>query len=108
MAFLAYGGWSSKLGFSILALLWLYSGYRAYSHIRRKEVEPHRQWMTRNYALTFAGVMLRLWQGVFMAVGLEFTLGYLLVAWLSWVPNLIFAEWLMRGKFKAQKLRVNP
>lgn len=64
MAQFAYGGIISRLGFGVLAILWLYSGYRAYKHIRAKELEQHRQWMIRNYALTFAGVMLRVWSPI--------------------------------------------
>jgi len=60
MAQLAYGGSIARLGFTSLASLWLFSGYRAYKHIRSKETDRHREWMTRNYALTFAAVALRL------------------------------------------------
>jgi hypothetical protein len=97
MAQLAYGGPIARLGFTSLAILWLLSGYRAYKHIRSKEIDRHREWMTRNYALTFAGVMLRLWNPIFGAMGIDFTTGYMAVAWLAWVPNLIIAQWVIRG-----------
>lgn len=93
MAFLAYGGFIARLGFAILAILWLLSGYMAYKHICTRKIQPHRRWMIRNYALTFAAVTLRLWQVVFELVGVEFTQAYIIVAWLSWIPNLIVAEW---------------
>jgi hypothetical protein len=67
----------------------------AYRHIRRKEIQPHRQWMIRNYALTFAAVTLRLWLLVFQVAGVALLEGYIAVAWLSWVPNLIAAELLV-------------
>ncbi len=95
MAQLAYGGIISHLGFTALAILWLFSGCRAYKHIRNKEIELHREWMTRNYALTFAGVMLRVWNPIFGIMGIDFTTGYIVVAWLCWVPNLIFAQWMI-------------
>jgi uncharacterized membrane protein len=105
MAFFAYGGWVARVGFLLLAIVWLYSAYMAYSHIRRKEIEAHRQWMIRNYALTFAGVTLRLGLVIFGAVGLEYELSYMMVAWLSWIPNLLIVEWVMRqGQTKAQSL----
>ncbi|NJM98167.1 MAG: DUF2306 domain-containing protein [Phormidesmis sp. RL_2_1] len=71
MAFLAYGGLPAQAGFALLAVLWLFSGYMAYQHIRNREVLLHRQWMVRNYALTFAGVMLRLWLAILHYVGLS-------------------------------------
>jgi uncharacterized membrane protein len=92
MAFLAYGGLPARLGFGLLAILWLLSGLMAYRHIRNKEIQSHRQWMVRNYALTFAAVMLRLWLIVFQVMGVEFLEAYIAVAWLCWVPNLIVAE----------------
>jgi uncharacterized membrane protein len=97
MAQFAYGGLISESGFATLAVLWLYSGFMAYRHIRNKDIEHHREWMTRNYALTFAGVMLRLWNPIFGAIGIDFTTGYMAVAWLAWVPNLIIAQWIIRG-----------
>ena len=96
MAFLAYGGVPARLGFAVLAILWLFSGLMAYKHIRNKEIQRHRQWMVRNYALTFAAVTLRLWQVVFLVVGVDFIVGYITVAWLCWIPNLLVAEWMVR------------
>ncbi len=98
MAFLAYGGLPTKLGFATLAILWLFSAFKAYQHIRNKEIQQHKAWMIRNYALTFAAVTLRLWQGVFQVAGLEFLTGYMIVAWLSWIPNLLVAQWLITRK----------
>lgn len=92
MAFLAYGGFPARLGFGLLAIVWLLSGLMAYRHIRNKDIQSHRQWMVRNYALTFAAVMLRLWLIVFEVAGVEFLEAYITVAWLCWVPNLIVAE----------------
>jgi uncharacterized membrane protein len=92
MAFLAYGGFPARLGFGMLAIFWLLSGLMAYQHIRHKEIQSHRQWMVRNYALTFAAVTLRLWLIVFQVAGVEFIEAYITVAWLCWVPNLIVAE----------------
>jgi uncharacterized membrane protein len=92
MAFLAYGGLLAQLGFGLLAILWLLSGFMAYRHIRRKDIQHHRQWMIRNYALTFAGITLRLWIIVLQVAGVEFIEAYITVAWLCWVPNLMIAE----------------
>lgn len=96
MAFFAFGGIVAKLGFASLSLLWLGSGYAAYSLIRKGNIEAHKAWMIRNFALTFAAVTLRLWIPLFMMLGLEFRTSYIIISWLCWVPNLIFAEWLIR------------
>ena len=93
MSQFAYGGLMAKLGFAMLAVLWLYTGLRAYLAIRRGAIAEHRKWMVRNFSLTFAAVMLRLYLPTSMAAGVEFSLAYPIIAWLCWVPNLAFAEW---------------
>jgi uncharacterized membrane protein len=89
----AFGGPVAKSGFAVLAVLWLYTGWRAYLAIRRGAVAEHRKWMVRNFALTFAAVMLRLYLPASMAAGLGFAAAYPVIAWLCWVPNVLFAEW---------------
>lgn len=91
----AFGGLPSQVGFSALAILWLYSGLRAYLAIRRGRIQEHRQWMTRNYALTCAAITLRLYLVSSIASDLPFNLAYPAIAWLCWVPNLAYAEWLI-------------
>jgi hypothetical protein len=94
----AFGGPVSRLGFASLALAWLYTGWRAYRAIRAREVATHRRWMVRNFALTFAAVTLRLWIPASVVAGLPFATAYAAIAWLCWVPNLLFAEVaLLRG-----------
>jgi uncharacterized membrane protein len=98
MAFFAFGGLASRLGFACLALAWLYTGFRAYRAIRRRDVVSHRRWMVRNFALAFAAVTLRLWLPASVASGAQFELAYPVIAWLCWVPNLLAAELLFNRK----------
>lgn len=95
MATLSYGGMISHLGFAALACAWLYTGYRAYRHIRNKDIDNHRRWMIRNYALTFAAVMLRIYVPLSGPAGFDFLTAYQAIAWLCWVPNLLVAEWII-------------
>jgi|HigsolmetaAR203D_1030402.scaffolds.fasta_scaffold02644_7 uncharacterized membrane protein len=113
LSFKALGGWVSQAGFLALDVLWLYATYMGYRRIRQKRIELHREWMTRSFALTFAGVTLRFWVALLgmLTIPLEnfsqfelllddFNRTYRLDAWLCWVPNLIFAEWLIRRRRK--------
>jgi hypothetical protein len=59
--------------------------------------------MVMNYAITFAGVTLRLWQIVFGVIGLDFLTGYIIVTWLSWVPNLLVALWINNRNHSVEK-----
>jgi len=97
MAFFAFGGLVSQLGFGGLALAWLYTGFRAYAAIRAKDIAAHRRWMVRNFALAFGAVTLRLWLPGSVAAGIPFELAYPAIAWLCWVPNLFVAERLLKG-----------
>ena len=92
MAFHAFGGLVSRVGFGCLALAWLYTGFRAYRAIRAQDVVSHRRWMVRNFALAFAAVTLRLWLPAAVVSGIPFESAYPVIAWLCWVPNLVAAE----------------
>jgi uncharacterized membrane protein len=96
IAFFATGSIPSQFGFSILAVLWWYSSWKAWKQVRIGNFEGHREWMIRSYALSFAAVTLRIYLPVFTGVlGWEFEPSYQAISWLCWVPNIIFAEWLI-------------
>lgn len=95
MASIAFGGFVTKLGFVGMALAWLYTGLCAYLAIRRRDVDAHHRWMLRNFAVTFAGVTFRIWLGASFATGIAFDVSYPIVAWLSWVPNLMLIEFVL-------------
>jgi uncharacterized membrane protein len=96
MAAYSYGGLVTHLGFGLLALATLTAALKAYASIREYDVAAHREWMIRSYALIFAAVTLRL-ELPFLAAALGgFRPGYQVVAWLSWVPNLVVAERYVR------------
>ncbi|MEJ6591520.1 MAG: DUF2306 domain-containing protein [SAR86 cluster bacterium] len=101
------GGVVAHFGFGMLAVLWMFSGWQAYRSIRQGDVEAHRGWMLRNFAMTFGAVMLRIYLGLFAAAGVEFAEAYQTVAWIAWVPNLILVEWYLvlmsQGKSRGRK-----
>jgi len=107
VAFYTYGGWIASIGFALLAVLWFFTTLKAFQTVRKKEIDRHRIWMHRSYALTLAAVTLRLWlqllQGVFL---LDFIAAYQIVAWLSWVPNLLIIEWVIRRQYTPDQLEL--
>ena len=49
------------------------------------------------YALIFGAVTLRIWLPLLIiAYQGQFVPAYRWVAWLSWVPNALFVEWIIR------------
>lgn len=100
----AFGGLTAKVGFSLSALVWLFTGSMALFSILLGNVQAHQRWMVRNFALTFSAVTLRCYLGVFTAAGMPFAEFYPLLAWISWVPNILLAEWI----FNRQRSSVSP
>ena len=96
MAVVSEEGWVTHLGFGVLAVLWMFTTARGYLAIRSHDEARHRRWMIRSYALTFAAVTLRLELPLLQAAGISSTVAYQLISWVSWMPNLLFAEWLVR------------
>jgi uncharacterized membrane protein len=94
----AYGP-VSGIGFALLAVGVLVTGTIAFRRIREGRVQAHREWMTRNFALIFAAVTLRLYLPL-LAAWFGEPAGYVVVAWLCWVPNLVVAEWLVRSRVR--------
>jgi uncharacterized membrane protein len=93
-------GFSVQVAFYLLAAAWLFTAAQAYRSIRRGEVQLHRIWMIRNYALTFAAVTLR----VYLLIGvsqlssfpsLTFEDVYHASAWASIVGNVLVAEYFI-------------
>ncbi len=103
MAAFAFGGLPARIGFAGLAVMWLTTGVMAYRRVRQGDYEAHREWMIRNYALTFAAVTLRLWLPLLMLLGFPFVTAYTSVAWLAWVPNLIAVELYIAGRKAKRK-----
>jgi uncharacterized membrane protein len=96
MALVSEEGLPTHFGFGILAVLWFFTGLQAYRMVRRGNIEAHRQWMIRNFALTLAAVTLRNWLPLMLfALHWPFSRAYIIVSWLCWVPNLLVAEWMI-------------
>lgn len=99
MSFYANGGYPAQASFVILSILWLGSTFLAYYFVRKKDYEAHGKWMVRSYALTLSAVSLRLYSYLFNVF--YFTMDpvdlYILLSWMSWIPNLIAAEILIKS-----------
>lgn len=97
LALNANGGFVTQSGFSLLALAWGITTFVAVRHVRNGRYVLHSQWMVRSYALALGAVTLRL-QVPFLVNMLEtdYTGVLPIIAWSSWVPNILIAEWMIR------------
>lgn len=87
--------------FLLQSVLWFYFTAVAFNKIRQGKLREHQFYMWRSYALTFAAITLRVYIFfVSWSVDLSHASAYATLAWLSWVPNLLVAEWLIRKEKK--------
>lgn len=100
----------TQVGLTVAAVLWLVSAGLAYRAVRRRDFAAHREWMMRNYALTFLAVTARIVVPVMLlalvlvrgidADRIEETVAGLIPLGqsLGWMINLAVAEVLIRRK----------
>ena len=91
----SFAGPIAASGFSALAVCWLGTTAVGWRRMRHGDVEGHRCWMMRSVALTCAAITLRLYLPLPLALGFTYVEGYRVIAWACWVPNLLFAEYLL-------------
>ena len=96
LSFFATGGWIAGLGFFLLGVIWIFFTIRAYAAIRSGDLTGHEGYMIYSYAACFAAVALRIWMPILILIFGEFLIAYRIVAWLCWIPNLIFAYYWVR------------
>lgn len=102
----AQGGWPSRLGFSVLSLLWVGVTAHGIRLAIAGELARHRRWMAYSMAMTSAAVTLRLMLGVGAGMlHLPFMAVYVTASWASWLLNLALCAWLLRT---LDRRRVNP
>lgn len=92
----AAGGVSAQAGFAALAVVWVLVTAISVRHAMAGRLLAHQRWMAYSFALTFAGVTLRLYLLGFMAAGVGYTAASVYLAWLAWLPNLGFAWWWLQ------------
>ena len=88
----------ARMGFMVLAVLWLTTTAVGIFHAMRGNYARHRWWMERSLALTFAAVTLRVIMAPLMASGWTVAETYNVTAWGSWLLNLAVVEWWQRRR----------
>jgi hypothetical protein len=91
-------------------VLWLVTGGLAYRAARRRDFTVHRDWMLRNYALTFLAVTARVLVPLLLLVQLPFSAGDAasigerapsmipIGQTAGWIINLVVAESIIRRR----------
>ncbi|WP_329081064.1 MULTISPECIES: DUF2306 domain-containing protein [unclassified Streptosporangium] len=100
-------GFAVQVAFFILVMAWLYTLAMAYRSIRCGEVQLHRIWMIRNYALTFAAVTLRVYLllGLQLSPSMGFEAIYTAAVWASILGNVLVTEYFIVQRMLAPLAR---
>ncbi len=106
-------GVTGEVGLILLGILWLWTAWQGIASAIHGRIGEHQAWMFRNFSLTFAAVTLRLWLLLLLLLlwpllgsryggnfSRMFVDAYGVVMWLSWVPNIVLAEWMLRRQGK--------
>lgn len=100
----ATSGIVSILGFFIMGIIWLATTILGFKAIKIGNIEVHQKFMIYSYSACFAAVTLRIWLPILVIVLGEFNTSYRIVAWLSWVPNLIVAYFIVKRQTQSLNL----
>jgi hypothetical protein len=96
IGFYAEGGVIAFLGFMTGGFIWAYTTIQGYLKIRKGWVLEHQKFMIYSYAMCLGAVTLRIWLPVLVAATDNFILSYQMVSWISWAPNLIVANLIVK------------
>jgi hypothetical protein len=107
MSLYANGGLAAGIGFALLALLWWFFTWKGFQSAVHMELNAHRKFMMRSYALAFSAVTLRLYSFFFALAGFRGEPIYIVIVWLSWVPSLIVMEIYLRQTEEQESLGFN-
>lgn len=104
MALLANGGFYSRIGFTLLSVLWLTFTALGWFYAAKRDFKKHRIFMIRSFALTVSALTLRLWKPLIVLAFAPNPMDvYRIVAWLGWIPNLLIAEWIIRSYITSKR-----
>jgi uncharacterized membrane protein len=96
MAYYANGLLPSKIAFTILDCLWFWFTLKAVLAARKRDINQHKRFMIRSFALTFSAITLRSWKIILTNTFHPDPLTlYMIDAWIGFVPNLLLAEWII-------------
>ncbi|MFD4674018.1 DUF2306 domain-containing protein [Lentzea sp. NPDC058450] len=97
---LSLAGLASSAPLTVLSVLWFVTAVYGLKTARRRQFGEHRIWMIRGFALTGAAVTGRLWGlslGALMPDG-DGLMVFATANWLSFVVNLLVAEWWIQSR----------
>jgi uncharacterized membrane protein len=104
MSFYSIGGIISGISFFILSVLWLFFTVKAFTSIKKGNIEQHKIFMTRSFILANSAILLRIFSFLSNTYSdINPATAYVFISWFSWLPWLLLYELSVR--FKKEKLK---
>jgi uncharacterized membrane protein len=96
----ANGGYPSQISFVVLSILWFGLTLQAYRMAKAGDFRRHFNFAILSFALALSAVSLRFYAYLFdvFHINLSPKESYILLSYLSWIPNLLVAFLLTRSK----------
>ncbi len=91
------GGLMADLGFMSIGVIYFYTTLKAFLFIKSKQIIQHQRMMIFSYACCLAAVTLRLYMPFLTYYLGDYYQAYTIAAWLSWVPNLLIAQIIIKS-----------
>lgn len=101
IGFYANGGLFSQIAFITLSILWFLFTYKGFVAIKSKNINLHKDYMLRSFALAFSAITLRFWKVILVYLFAPSPIDvYQIIAWLGWIPNLLVIEYCIYKSYK--------
>lgn len=93
LGFYAEAGYLATIGFIGMSLAWMIPTFISVYQVTKGNIEGHQKWMIRSYAMTLAGVTLRLMTplGIHL-LGWSYDTTFIVTAYIPWMFNWGLAE----------------
>jgi uncharacterized membrane protein YozB (DUF420 family) len=104
----AKGGLAAQWGFATQGILLAIFTWLGYIAIRKGNIDKHKEWMIRSYAIAIAALTFRIYHLLFIYLGIPYNTNYAASQWLSVLGNLFLAELAISYlRLRAEKI-TNP
>jgi len=108
MGIYANGGITSQIAFVTLSILWIIATLIAFCSVIQKNYSVHQKFMVRSYALTLSAITLRIWKLLIVLIFRPHPMdAYTIVAWLGWLPNLLYLSEMKMSFFNKVEICTN-
>lgn len=108
LALFAKGGPSAQWGFAVQGIMLGIFTWLGYQTIRKGNVEKHKEWMIRSYAIALAALTFRIYHVIFIYMGIPYNDNYAASQWLSVLGNLFMSELAISYiRYRANRLTTN-